>query len=118
MFLLFKKWKKQQLFLHMQHLAPQAWIYMLQRLLLLKRKVKILYLIFFIHLFLARSLISTGICVQFMDGYFGMIAPRSGLSWKHGLDIAGGVIDNDYRGIIKIILVNQSSIDYKVDKVI
>ncbi|KAI0980200.1 hypothetical protein GJ496_008512 [Pomphorhynchus laevis] len=62
-----------------------------------------------------RALIDTGICVAIPDGYYGRIAPRSGLAVKHGIDIGAGVIDSDYRGQIKILLFNHGDTDYIVD---
>lgn len=61
-----------------------------------------------------RALISTGIALHIPAGYYGRIAPRSGNSWKHKLDIGAGVIDNDYRGEIKICLINNSDSDFRV----
>lgn len=42
------------------------------------------------------------------------MAPRSGLSVKHGLDVLGGVIDEDYTGDISVILINHSDKQYVV----
>lgn len=54
-----------------------------------------------------RQLIGTGISICLPPNTYGRIAPRSGLSLK-GIDIAGGVVDGDYTGEIKIIVVNNS----------
>jgi dUTP pyrophosphatase len=54
-----------------------------------------------------RQLISTGICVAIPPGHYGRIAPRSGLAVKMGIDVSAGVVDEDYRGEIKILLVNN-----------
>ncbi len=54
-----------------------------------------------------RQMISTGIIIQIPDGYYGRIAPRSGLALKNGIDVFAGVIDSDYRGEIKVILYNS-----------
>ena len=54
-----------------------------------------------------RMLVSTGISIQLPIGTYGKIASRSSLALK-GLDIGAGIIDSDYRGIIKILLINNS----------
>lgn len=48
--------------------------------------------------------VSTGASVAIPSGYYGRIAPRSGLAAKHGIIIGGGVIDEDYRGEIKVLM--------------
>ena len=55
-----------------------------------------------------RSLIPCGISVAIPQGYAGFVVPRSGLAAKHGISIvnAPGLIDSNYRGEIKVILVN------------
>ena len=53
-----------------------------------------------------RVLVSTGICIEIPEGYYGRVAPRSGLAVKKGLDVMAGVIDSGYRGEIKVLLVN------------
>lgn len=58
---------------------------------------------------------STGIKVRVPHGTYGRIAPRSGLSLK-GLDIAARVIDRDYSGEVKVILVNHADHDFAVSK--
>ena len=60
---------------------------------------------------LERSLIPTGIFIQLPKGYEAQIRPRSGLAVKHGVSIvnAPGTIDADYRGEIKVVLVNLSN---------
>ena len=63
-----------------------------------------------------HRVISTGICISLPAGCYGRIAPRSGLAVTYGLDVLGGVIDPDYRGEIKIILQNNHSFTYGVDK--
>lgn len=56
----------------------------------------------------ARALVSTGVRLSLPDGYEGQIRPRSGLAWRHGLALlnAPGTVDADYRGVVKVILVN------------
>lgn len=60
---------------------------------------------------LQRVMVPTGIHIQLPDGYEAQIRPRSGLAAKHGIGIVNspGTIDADYRGEIKIILVNLSN---------
>lgn len=53
-----------------------------------------------------RKMIDTGIQIQIPQGYYGRIAPRSGLALKNGIDVMAGVIDSDYRNNIKCILLN------------
>lgn len=53
-----------------------------------------------------RLVISTGICVEIPEGYYGRVAPRSGLAIKEGIDVLGGVIDSGYRSDIGVILIN------------
>lgn len=45
---------------------------------------------------------------------FSFIAPRSGLAWKHSIDVGAGVIDADYRGPVGVILFNHSDVDFEV----
>ena len=47
--------------------------------------------------------VNTGVSVAIPPGYYGRIAPRSGLAAKCGIIIGGGVIDEDYRGEIKVL---------------
>jgi dUTP pyrophosphatase len=62
-----------------------------------------------------RALVSTGIAIEIPSCTYGRIAPRSGLSVK-GIDVGAGVIDEDYRGEIKILLINNSSAAFTVAK--
>ena len=55
---------------------------------------------------LSRQAVCTGICIEVPKGYYGRIAPRSGLALKAGVDVLGGVIDSGYRDEIKVILIN------------
>jgi dUTP pyrophosphatase len=56
----------------------------------------------------ARALIPTGVALAIPDGFEGQIRPRSGLAWKHGVTVcnAPGTIDSDYRGEVKVNLIN------------
>lgn len=53
-----------------------------------------------------RGLIETGFAWQIPPGWVGMIRPRSGLACRQGLHVMAGVIDSDYRGEVKVLLVN------------
>lgn len=61
-----------------------------------------------------RELIDTGVRVEISPGYYGRVAPRSGLALKEWLDIGGGVIDSGYRNSIGVILINNSQKIYHV----
>lgn len=52
--------------------------------------------------------ISTGIRVAIPKGYVGFVKSRSGLSFKHGMEVGAGVIDEGYRGEIKVKMYNNS----------
>jgi len=57
-----------------------------------------------------RKLVPTGLHIQLPEGYEAQIRPRSGLAFKHGIGIVNspGTIDADYRGEIKVLLINFS----------
>ncbi len=65
---------------------------------------------------LQRVLIPTGLYIELPVGYEAQIRPRSGLAYKHGITVLNtpGTIDADYRGEIKIILVNLSNDDFTI----
>ena len=65
---------------------------------------------------LERYLVPTGLFIELPVGYEAQIRPRSGLAVKHGISLLNtpGTIDADYRGEIKIILVNLSNEDFVV----
>jgi dUTP pyrophosphatase len=56
----------------------------------------------------ARALVPTGIAIALPEGYEAQVRPRSGLALRHGLVLpnAPGTIDSDYRGEVKVILLN------------
>jgi dUTP pyrophosphatase len=58
-----------------------------------------------------RHAVSTGLCLEIPPGYEGQVRPRSGLALKAGLTCLNspGTIDSDYRGEVKVILVNLST---------
>jgi dUTP pyrophosphatase len=67
---------------------------------------------------LERKLIPTGLFIQLPDGYEAQIRPRSGLAINKGVTVLNspGTIDADYRGEIKIILINFSQEDFIVNQ--
>ena len=60
---------------------------------------------------LERKLFKTGISIAIPGGLYGRVAPRSGLAYKDGIDVMAGVIDEDYRGDVGVILINLGSVD-------
>ena len=65
---------------------------------------------------LQRALIPTGLRLELPVGYEMQVRPRSGLAFKHGIGIVNspGTIDADYRGEVKVLLVNLSDQDFVV----
>ncbi len=63
-----------------------------------------------------RKLIPTGLYIELPDGYEAQIRPRSGLAIKSGITVLNspGTIDADYRGEIKVILINLSQDDFTI----
>lgn len=66
---------------------------------------------------LERALIPTGLHIALPDGYEAQVRPRSGLALKHGITVLNtpGTIDADYRGELKVLLVNFSNDDFVVN---
>ena len=66
---------------------------------------------------LERMLIPAGLFMELPIGYEAQIRPRSGLAFKHGITILNspGTIDADYRGEVKILLVNLSSVEFEIN---
>lgn len=66
---------------------------------------------------LQRTLIPTGLFIELPEGYEAQIRPRSGLALKHGLTVLNtpGTIDADYRGEIKVLLVNISNEEFVIN---
>jgi len=63
-----------------------------------------------------RVLIGTGIYIALPEGYEAMIRPRSGMAYKHGISVINtpGTIDADYRGELKVALINFSQEDFTI----
>ncbi|WP_316802098.1 dUTP diphosphatase [Pedobacter nototheniae] len=66
---------------------------------------------------LQRMLVPTGLYIELPVGYEAQIRPRSGLAYKHGISIVNspGTIDADYRGELKVLLINLSDTDFKIN---
>lgn len=66
---------------------------------------------------LQRQLIPTGLSIELPEGHEAQIRPRSGLAYKHGISIVNspGTIDADYRGEVKVLLVNLSDTDFVIE---
>ena len=56
----------------------------------------------------SHQLVSTSLAIEIHPSYYGQISSRSRLSSNHLIDIATGVIDSDYRGVLKVLLHNHS----------
>ena len=61
-----------------------------------------------------QQMIGTGIAIALPPGTYARIAPRSGFAFRHGITTNAGVIDADYRGEVKVLLVNLKEKDYEV----
>jgi len=64
-----------------------------------------------------RKLIPTGLYIELPEGHEAQIRPRSGLAYKHGISIVNspGTIDADYRGEIKVLLINLSTEPFEIN---
>jgi len=64
------------------------------------------------------KIISTGIKIMIPEGFEGQIRPRSGLALKYGVTVLNtpGTIDSDYRGIVKVILINLGEKDFIIQR--
>jgi len=58
----------------------------------------------------------TGVAVEIPKGYFGLIKDRSGLALKYAVHCLAGVVDENYRGEVKVVLINLGSETVKLDK--
>lgn len=65
---------------------------------------------------LQRALVPTGLFLELPAGYEAQVRPRSGLAYKHGVTVLNspGTIDADYRGELKVLLVNLSGEDFLI----
>lgn len=63
-----------------------------------------------------RLVVSSGLKMEIPIGFYGRVAPRSGLSVKNGIDTLAGVIDSGYRGEIGVVIINHGYEDFKIEK--
>jgi len=65
-----------------------------------------------------RALVPTGLILEIPEGMEGQVRPRSGLAFKHGLTVLNtpGTVDSDYRGEVKVLLVNLGDEDFSVTR--
>ncbi|OJF90572.1 dUTP diphosphatase [Pararhizobium antarcticum] len=65
-----------------------------------------------------RALVPTGFIFEIPSGYEAQIRPRSGLAFKHGITCLNtpGTIDSDYRGEVKVLLVNLGDEDFRIER--
>ncbi|XP_041779669.1 deoxyuridine 5'-triphosphate nucleotidohydrolase [Anopheles merus] len=63
-----------------------------------------------------KQLVMTDIQVQVPEGCYGRVAPRSGLAVKNFIDVGAGVVDEDYRGNVGVVLFNHSENNFEVKK--
>lgn len=65
-----------------------------------------------------RALIATGFAMALPPGYEAQIRPRSGLAYKHGISVVNspGTVDADYRGEVKILLINHGTEAFTINR--
>ena len=65
-----------------------------------------------------RALVPTGFIFEIPEGYEGQIRPRSGLAFKHGITCLNtpGTIDSDYRGEVKVLLINHGDEAFEITR--
>lgn len=65
-----------------------------------------------------RVLVPTGLVLEIPDGFEGQVRPRSGLALKHGITCLNtpGTIDSDYRGELKVILINHGDEEFSITR--
>ncbi|KAK3884412.1 hypothetical protein Pcinc_011315 [Petrolisthes cinctipes] len=63
-----------------------------------------------------KALVKTDLQVEVPEGCYGRVAPRSGLAWKNHIDVGAGVIDQDYRGNVGVVLFNHAKTNFLINK--
>jgi dUTP pyrophosphatase len=61
-----------------------------------------------------RAAVATAVRLEIPPGHVGLVWPRSGLAVRHGIDTLAGVIDSDYRGELKVVLVNHGGEPFRI----
>lgn len=60
-----------------------------------------------------KAVVKTDIAIRVPKGTYGRVAPRSGLAVKNFIDTGAGVVDEDYRGNVGVVLFNHSDVDFQ-----
>jgi dUTP pyrophosphatase len=63
-----------------------------------------------------KEMVKTDLQIALPSGCYGRVAPRSGLAWKNSIDVGAGVIDEDYRGPVNVILFNFGETDFEIKR--
>ncbi|XP_061391552.1 deoxyuridine 5'-triphosphate nucleotidohydrolase [Musca vetustissima] len=63
-----------------------------------------------------KALVKTDLQIEVPNGSYGRVAPRSGLALKNFIDVGAGVVDEDYRGNLGVVLFNHSDTDFEVKR--
>ena len=63
----------------------------------------------------ARQAVATQLRLAIPEGHVGLIWPRSGLAARHGIDVLAGVVDSDYRGEVRVVLINHGDEPFRVE---
>lgn len=63
-----------------------------------------------------RAAVPTAVRLQIPPGHVGLVWPRSGLAVRHGIDTLAGVIDSDYRGEVRVVLVNHGDEPFRIER--
>lgn len=64
----------------------------------------------------SRAMVKTDLVIEIPEGYYGRVAPRSGLALKNGIDVFAGVVDSSYRGPINVILYNSDDLNFRISE--
>jgi len=63
-----------------------------------------------------KQLVGTGLAMAIPQGFAGLIWDRSGLAVKNSIHVLAGVVDSDYRGEVKVVMINLGKDEFKVEK--